>query len=116
MIVDTELTKDAEYLLCAIYKAYKEGRKSGKSKFDAKMIGSSKLIHSTLMSEWSFEDVDETCRELSRADYADCQYADNVTWHLALTDKAIIYMENRFVNGLTGVLEYMAKIKQAILF
>jgi len=114
--VEVELTKDAEYMLCAIYKSYKEKRKNGISKSEAKCTGGAGNIHSNLMPEWSFADVDETCRELSRAGFLACLYADNVTYYADLTDKAVIYMENRFINGLTGVLEYMAKIKQAILF
>ena len=103
-------------MLCAIYKSYKDKRKNGESKLDAKFAGSSQIIHANLMPEWSFEDVDETCCELSRAGFLDCCFADNVVYYSGLTDKAVIYMENRFVNGLTGVLEYMTRIKQAILF
>lgn len=103
-------------MLCAIYKAYKDKRKSGEPKSDAKCAGSSEIIHANLMPEWIFEDVDETCRELDRAGYLGCFYAEDVTRYSELTDRAIIYMENRFVNGLTGVMEYMAKIKQAIFF
>jgi len=114
--VEIELTKDAEYMLCAIYKSYKDKRKSGIPKSDAKYIGNSEDIHKSLMSEWLFDDVDETCRELNRAGFVDCRYYDDTAHYVTLTDKAIIYMENRFVNGLTGVLDYMAKIKQAILF
>jgi len=113
-MMNVELTKDAEYMLCALYKDYKEKRKNREDKASAKYVGSAERIHKDLMSEWSFEDVDETCRELSRAGYLNCQFADNVTWQSNLTDEAIIYMENRFVNGLTGVLDYMAKIKAAI--
>jgi len=91
-------------------------RKSGEAKYDAKFMGSSELIHKTLMSEWKYEDVDETCRELTRAEYVECLFADDVAQEVVLTDKAIVYMENRFINGLTDVLEYMAKIKAAIPF
>lgn len=112
--MEIELTKDAEYLLCALYKQYKECRKSGVSKSDARLTGSAQNIRDTVMPEWSFDDVDETCRELSRAGYLDCRFADNVTWNSSLTDRAIIYMENRFVNGISEVLGYMGKIKSAL--
>lgn len=46
-----ELTNDADYLICALYKYYKEQRKSGKNKSDAKFIGSSEFIFTKLLSE-----------------------------------------------------------------
>lgn len=114
--MNVQLTKDSEYLICSLYKSYKEKRKSGIPKQDAKQCGSSGSIHKDLMPEWSFEDVDETCRELHRADLLHCEYADNVCYFVLLTDRSIIYMENRFTDGLSQVLEYMAKIKSAIFF
>ena len=58
-----------------------------------------------------FEDVDDTCRELSRANLLNCFWADNIAYNVILSDNAIIYMENRFKNGLTEVLEFIDKIK-----
>lgn len=113
--MDIELTKDAEYLLCLMYKAYIEKRKNKVIKEDAKYTGSALNIHNKLIPEWVEEDVAETCRELDRAGFLKCLYADNTVCDSALTDKAIIYMENRFINGLTSVLEYMGKIKSAVL-
>ncbi|NMA65597.1 MAG: hypothetical protein GX957_05060 [Clostridiaceae bacterium] len=114
--MDIELTKDAEYLLCLMYKAYIEKRKSKIIKEDAKYTGSAENIHKELIPEWAEKDVAETCRELNRAGFLKCLYADNTVCDSHFTDKAIIYMENRFVTGLTSVLEYMAKIKSAVLF
>ncbi len=109
------LTNDADYLLCTLYKHYKEQRKNGVSKADAKFMGSSEHIFQTLLSEWTFEDVDETCRELDRADLLQCIYADNIVYLAILEDAAIIYMENRFKNGLSEILENLTRLK-SILF
>ncbi len=54
---ENELTKDAEYMLCALYKSYLNRRKNGVNKHDAKMFGSSENIHKDFMSEWIFQDV-----------------------------------------------------------
>lgn len=113
---DIELTSDADYLICALYRKYRENRKSGIPKSKAKMFGSSEDIHKDLMPEWTFEDVDETCRELHRSEMIQCMYADGIVYTAALSDKAIIYMENRFANNIQAVLDNMAKIKSAILF
>lgn len=106
-----ELTKDAEKLICLLYKSYLQKRKSGISKSQATCFGSSHDIHEQLCPELIFEDVDDTCRELSRADLLNCLWADNIAYHVILSDSAIIYMENRFKNGLVEVLEFVDKIK-----
>lgn len=68
------------------------------------------------MSEWIFQDVDETCRELSRAEYLHNKYADNIAYFVVLSDKAIIYMETRFERKINKIVDYMAKIKNVIPF
>ena len=106
-----ELTKDAEKLICLLYKSYLQKRKSGMSKSQATCFGSSHDIHEQLCPELIFEDVDDTCRELSRAYLLNCLWADNIAYHVILSDNAIVYMENRFKNGLSEVLEFVDKIK-----
>lgn len=44
------------------------------------------------------------------------QFASDVMVDSFLTDNAIIYMENRFKNGLNSVIEHISKIKSAIPF
>lgn len=102
-----ELTKDSEKLICLIYKDYLEKRKSGLSKSKANSFGSSHDIHEKLCPNWIFEDVDDTCRELSRCGLLDCFWADNIAYRVTLSDSGIIYMENRFKNGLLGVIEFI---------
>jgi len=75
----------------------------------AKYFGGSDDIHSSLLPKESFEDVDETCRELSRAKAAVVQYGDDVAIDVWISDKAIVYMENRFKNGLVGVFDFLSK-------
>lgn len=108
------LTNDADYLVCVLYKNYKERRKKGENKNNAKFMGSSDHIFMTLLSEWTFEDVDETCRELDCAGMLDCLYADNAVVNSYLEDAAIIYMENRFKNGMSDLLDNIARLKGII--
>ena len=104
------LSKDADALICVVYKAYLERRKAGQSKRDARLMGGSPNIHKELLPKWSFEDVDETCGELSIAGLLNCQYADNFAYFVTLSDKGIIYMENRFKDGLSAVLEHLKSL------
>jgi len=112
--MNINLTKDAEYMLCALYREYKENLENGSSKTQAKITGSSNRIHKELMGQWSLEDVDETCCELSQASLLNCTFADDVVYHSTLSSEAIVYMENRFKNGLKEILDYMVKIKTII--
>ena len=112
--MNLELTRDADFMLCALYSGYQSKRKSGIDKSNAKYMGDSENIRESFMPEWMFEDVDETCRELHRADFVDCRYYDDTANEITLTDKAIIYMENRFSRGASEILDYMVKIKNLI--
>ena len=115
-MTDKVLTKDADALICVLYKAYLQRRKDGTDKFHAKLFGGSPDIHENLMPKWSFEDVDETCRELCRARYIDVVFDDDIANTVILSDVGIIYMENRFVDGLSGVIGYLERIKGIIPF
>lgn len=114
--MEVSLTKDADALICLLYKKYCQDRKGGAPKSQAKMLGSSETIFNSLTPKWTYDDVDETCRELDRSGLAGCFYADNVAQDVWFTDAGIIYMENRFKNGLNGVLDYLGKIKGLIPF
>lgn len=106
--MDTILTKDAEKVLCAIYKDYLEKRKAGLSKSLANYWGTSHVIHETLLPEWLFENVDDTCRELSRSKMINCGWGDNIALYISISDIGIIYMENRFKNGLKDVVSFLS--------
>lgn len=103
-----ELARDADKLICLMYKAYLEKRKSGQSKSDANYFGDTHTLHETFLPEQPFDDIDETVWELKRADLiiGDCGY--DIIFHISLTPSAIIYMENRFKNGLTDVLNFLS--------
>ncbi|SEA50160.1 hypothetical protein SAMN04515656_11230 [Eubacterium aggregans] len=107
---ETQLTRDADTLLCLMYKQYKESRNSGISKRNAKHLGSCDDIHSNLPLSWSVSDVFETCCELSRCDFLVCTFADDTVYDSWLSDAGIIYMESRFKNNLNSLLEYITKI------
>lgn len=112
--MESELTRDAKYLLCSIYKNYKEDIKAGVAKLDAKVLRSNTQIASRNMAEWSLADVDETIRELGRASFLSVSYADNIPYFVQLNDAAIVYMENRFKNGVKQVIEHMSSLKRII--
>lgn len=100
------LTKDADKLLCCIYKQYLEKRKSGCSKSQAKSFEKDFYTKDKNISSWSYPDVCDTLLELGRAKYIRlCLGAD-----FDLEDLAIVYMENRFKDGLVEVVDFISKL------
>lgn len=111
-----ELTKDSDALISALYKEYLQKRKDGISKGEAKIFGGADHIHQNIVPKWEFGDVEETLWELSRAGLLNCMPADNTVWMATLTDSGIIYMESKFKNGLSEVLDYIEQIKSILLW
>lgn len=107
---EIKLTKDADVLICTLYKAYLQRRKNKQSKSEARVMGSSEVIREDLLPKWQFEDVDDTCRELSRAGLLSCSYGDDTVCFSELSDSGIAYMEQRFKTGLSAVLDYIEAI------
>jgi len=116
LLMDVKLTKEADSLLCLLYKSYLEKRENGIPKTQAKLFGSSLEIQQSLITKMNPEDVDETCWELGRLGMLNIQKGDNIAYFNILTDQAIVYMENRFKGKVSEVLDYLGKIKAAIPF
>lgn len=113
---EIELTKDSDALICAIYKEYLQRRKSGVPKGDAKSFYGAEKIQKEIVPNWQLADVEETCWELNRKGFLSCRSSNNTIYQAVLQDEAIIYMENRFQNGLSEVLNYLEKIKSILLW
>lgn len=111
---DVRISRDADALICVLYKEYMQRRKSGESKQKARNMGGSPEIHEKLLPKWSFEDVDETCREISRAGLVNCSWADNIAYIVVLSDDGIIYMENRFKDGLSSIIGHLETLRSFI--
>ncbi len=110
------LTKDADALLCALYKEYLQKRKDGTPKDTAKILGSADEIQKKIVPEWNLGDVEGTLRELEEAGMISVFDADNTVYFSQLINEGIIYMENRFKNGLSDLLDYLQKVKSILLW
>lgn len=100
------MTQDADKLLCCIYKSYLERRKSGMSKSDSKKFEDNFYKSDKHLSSWSNDDISDTLEELKKNNHVTL-FIDG---SFALENDAIIYMENRFKNGLNEVLEILSKV------
>lgn len=100
-----ELTKDADKVLCIIYKQYLSNIKNGNSKVSSNSFEENFHESDKILSRWHPDDVSNSVLELGRKKYLKIYIGGN----FLLTDQAIIYMENRFKNGLHEVIELVSK-------
>lgn len=110
--IDITLTKDADKLLCLIYKDYLDRRANGLPKSFAKAYPERTDWPKALTDHFSVEDVRDTLRELKSAGLVRSYSFSG----FALSDKAIVYMEKRFPSGVAQVLDWLAKIKSVVPF
>lgn len=103
-----QLTRDAQKLLCSMYRQYLEKRSSGSPKTDANYFGDTHLVHEVFCPSASFEDVDELIWELRRNDYILGDPGDDILSEISITSSGIVFMENRFKNGMKDVLSFLA--------
>lgn len=111
-IVSVQLTKDADKMICEIYAAYLNRRSTGASKQDAANFAIKATWPEKFASSWDSPDGSAALVELKRAGLV--KYYQRSAF--VLNDKAIIYMENRFKNGASEVLDWLGKIKATIPF
>ncbi len=102
--MDVDLTREAQKMVAAAYKEYLKKRKAGVSKANAKLFSEDELYNKYFKS-MLLADYDETVREMCRA--FGCKMYINGGF--MLSDDAIIYMENRFKNGITDTLSFLAQ-------
>lgn len=100
-----QLTKDADKLICSMYKSYLEKRKLGMSKLNARHFEPAEINSYKLCNDWSLPDIKETVAELSRAGLGTMYFNGG----FMANDQFIIYMENRFKNGFLEVTDFISK-------
>ena len=111
-----ELTNDAKFLVSAFYKKYIDARTQGKTKHESVLLGHLDSIHSEIMPEWQKDDVRYTIMELDRQGFVVASPASNTIIRVVLTTQAIATLETNFKDKIDTVLDYMAKVKNAIPF
>ena len=108
------LSKDAAQLLTLMYKSYLSKRASGKPKREANCFPDSHYLHEYLLPDWIFEDVDDTCRELSRAGLIHVTWADNIANHIIISDYGIEIMEHSKVDSIKDLAACISKVIDVI--
>lgn len=105
-----QLTKDADELLCLMYKSYLDKRKTNSSKKECNYFGTTYDIHKSLLPDQYFDDADELVWELKRNNLIVGHHGDNILTEISLSSSAIAYMENRFKNGIKELADFISKL------
>lgn len=100
-----ELTKDADKMICVIYKSFLQARKNGCAKADARRFNKSALKGFPAFETWNPRDISDTLLEIGRKGLVKIYIGGD----FELSDSGIIYMENRFKNGLLEVTDFISK-------
>lgn len=104
-----DLTKEQKVLLCSMYKDYL-GKQPALTPDKANYFGNSDTIQHTYLPEYSSDYVSDICWKLKEKGYIMCYPGDNSANNISIADETIIYMENRFKNGIKGVLDFIIKL------
>lgn len=102
-MAEITLSKDAYKALCLIYKEYLSRRKNNISKSSSSMFQSTNF--ETLFPDVNQEDFMSDLSELKRHNFVKL-YIDG---SFILNSEAVVYMENRFKNGLIEVVDFISK-------
>lgn len=100
------MTKDADKMLCCLYKEYLERVKVGSSKRDARKFTSEYFSENLPFADWHPDDVSMVRSELSRNKYLKA----NIIGGVEFTEDGISYMENRFKNNLKELTDFISKL------
>lgn len=103
------LTKEANKLFCTIYQSFAASRKSGKSREESCYFAGSRYLHETFFPNWNFDDVDDCCRELSKAGLIQCNWCNNSAQEIFITDLGIRIMQNQFNDNLEKIGQAIVK-------
>lgn len=103
------LTKEQKYLLVSMYKEIL-ARKSLNSDLEPNYFRDSNEIRDLFLPEQSPDYVSKICWELHHKGYLLCSLGDDLANDIEITDEIIIYMENRFSDGIKSITDFLLKL------
>ena len=102
-----DLTREQQKLLTSMYKEVLS-RQPAVSFDEANYFANSDVVMEHFYPDSDSDHVSSLCWSLASAGYIP---GEDLANEIKLTDKTIIYMENKFKNGLKSVLEFLAQFK-----
>lgn len=110
------LTNEAKFLLSSMYKIYLEKRQSGISREQALYFGYIEDIKTLILPNYLLDDVTHICFELLKYEFISGLKCDNSIEDIHLSLVAVAILETTFQDKINNVLDFLAKIKNAIPF
>lgn len=105
-----DLTKEQQKLLVSMYKEVLS-RQPALSFEDANRFKDSDEVMILFCPDETSSHVSSLCWSLKSRGYITCDSGDNLASEIELTDKTIIYMENRFSNNIKALFDFLLKLK-----
>ena len=102
------LTKFQKFLLTSMYKEV-VSRQPALPMESANYFHNSDEIRDLFSPEFSSDYITDICWKLNEKGYISCYPGDDLANDIKLTDETIIYMENKFKNGLKDVINFLSK-------
>ncbi|NBI61219.1 hypothetical protein D3Z53_25295 [Lachnospiraceae bacterium] len=102
-----DLTKEQKYLLLSMYKEVLN-KQPALPMEKANYFEDSNVVQELILPDQSSEYVSDLCWNLKSKGYIFCSPGDNLANNIVLTDKTIIYMENRFKNGIKDIAMFLS--------
>lgn len=99
-----QLTRDADYFICSIYKEFLLRVKQELPKSQSKRFSKDSIPD--LIPKINSADISDIKEELKSKSLI----TRDILGNIELTDNAIIYMENRRLNKLEKIIEYLSKL------
>jgi hypothetical protein len=106
-----DLTKEQQLLLSEMYKDYLDLCDTLPSE-KANNFGSSKDIKHKYLESSSDEYLTVLCSKLKSKGYITGMNYDNSVFNISLTDKTIIYFEQKFSRNIKSVLNFISALKK----
>lgn len=103
--MSVQLTKKADALIGIIYKCYLERMNSGESESTSRDFGFNFYSKTSDLYSWDEDDYDDRLIELSQ----NALIKKMVDGDFRITDNGLVYMENRFKNGIKDVIDFISK-------
>ncbi len=102
-----DLTNEQKHLLVSMYKEVLN-RKPALSMEQANYFDNSDQLIKLFSLDLSSDYVSELCWKLYSKGYIICYSGDNLANDISLSDRTIIYMENKFKRGLKDILLFLS--------
>lgn len=104
-----DLTKEQKHLLVSMYKEMLS-RQPELSLHDARRFENSDVVRDLFCPDKTYDHVSDLCWALQSKGYIECYPGDDLADEISISDDTIIYMENKFKNGIKDVVSFIASL------